>query len=171
MSDPKFRRSFSPASRLKIGFDKVLRTLLMLTVVVMVNYLGAQFFHRFYLSSQTRIALVLPHADHPAFAHEPGDHHAVLRYARPGIIFIQPSSRWRTSITRRTKTSPSAPWTMSATRREAEKVKEQYNLPGEADSPNAPPGERFGHLCLRRPPHRSARRGDCEIPTGADGTG
>jgi len=43
MSDPKSRRSFSPVSRLQIGFDKIARTLLMLAVVVMVNYLGAQF--------------------------------------------------------------------------------------------------------------------------------
>jgi ABC-type uncharacterized transport system involved in gliding motility auxiliary subunit len=57
MSDPQSRRSFSPASRLQIGFDKVLRTALMLAVVVMLNYLGAQFYHRFYLSSQTRIEL------------------------------------------------------------------------------------------------------------------
>jgi hypothetical protein len=34
-----------------------LRTALVCAVVVMVNYLGAQFLHRFYLSSQTRVAL------------------------------------------------------------------------------------------------------------------
>jgi ABC-type uncharacterized transport system len=33
------------------------RTALVCAVVVMLNYLGAQFFHRFYLSSQTRVAL------------------------------------------------------------------------------------------------------------------
>jgi hypothetical protein len=53
----KSRPSFSPASRWGIGFDVVLRTALVLAVVVMVNYLGAKFFHRFYLSSQTRVAL------------------------------------------------------------------------------------------------------------------
>ena len=35
----------------------VVRTALVLAVVVMVNYLGAQFFGRFYLSSQTRVQL------------------------------------------------------------------------------------------------------------------
>jgi hypothetical protein len=55
--EPKSRPSFSPASRWKIGFDVVLRTALVLAVVVMANYLGAKFFHRFYLSSQTRVAL------------------------------------------------------------------------------------------------------------------
>jgi len=49
--------SFSPRHRWKIAFDVVVRTALVLAVVVMVNYLGAQFFHRFYLSSQTRVEL------------------------------------------------------------------------------------------------------------------
>jgi hypothetical protein len=51
------RPSFSPRHRWKIGFDAVARTALVLAVVVMANYLGAQFFHRFYLSSQTRVEL------------------------------------------------------------------------------------------------------------------
>ncbi len=55
--EKKSRPSFSPASRWGIGFDVVLRTALVLAVVVMANYLGAKFFHRFYLSSQTRVAL------------------------------------------------------------------------------------------------------------------
>lgn len=49
--------SFSAASRWRIGFDMVLRTLLVLAVVVMANYLGTRFYHRYYLSSQTRVAL------------------------------------------------------------------------------------------------------------------
>jgi len=49
--------SFSPRHRWKIGFDAVVRTGLVIAVVVMVNYLGSQFFHRFYLSSQTRVEL------------------------------------------------------------------------------------------------------------------
>ncbi len=49
--------SFSPRRRWKIGLDVVLRTALVAAVVVMVNYLGAQFLHRFYLSSQTRVSL------------------------------------------------------------------------------------------------------------------
>jgi hypothetical protein len=49
--------SFSPRHRWKIGFDVLVRTALVLAVVVMVNYLGAFFSHRFYLSSQTRVEL------------------------------------------------------------------------------------------------------------------
>ena len=56
-TDPKSQPSFSPGRRWKIGLDVVVRTALVLAVVVMVNYLGARFFGRFYLSSQTRIQL------------------------------------------------------------------------------------------------------------------
>ena len=58
MSDPiQSRPSFSPASRWRIALDVVFRTLLVLAVVGMVNFLGAKYFHRFYLSSQTRVQL------------------------------------------------------------------------------------------------------------------
>jgi hypothetical protein len=53
----KSQPSFSPGRRWKIGFDVAVRTALVLAVVVMVNYLGARFFGRFYLSSQTRVHL------------------------------------------------------------------------------------------------------------------
>jgi hypothetical protein len=53
-TDPKSQPSFSPGRRWKIGCDVVVRTALVLAVVVMVNYLGARFFGRFFLSSQTR---------------------------------------------------------------------------------------------------------------------
>jgi hypothetical protein len=56
-TDQKSRPSFSPANRWKIGFDVVLRTALVIAVAVMVNFLGARFFQRFYLSSQTRVVL------------------------------------------------------------------------------------------------------------------
>jgi hypothetical protein len=54
---PQFRPSFSTASRWRIGFDVALRTALVLAVVVMLNDLGVKFFHRFYLSSLTRVEL------------------------------------------------------------------------------------------------------------------
>jgi ABC-2 type transport system permease protein len=53
----KSQPSFSPGRRWKIGFDVVVRTALVLAVVVMVNYLGAKFYGRFYLSSQTQVKL------------------------------------------------------------------------------------------------------------------
>jgi ABC-type uncharacterized transport system involved in gliding motility auxiliary subunit len=54
---PKPQPSFSTGRRWKIGFDVVVRTILVLAVVVMLNYLGTRFFGRFYLSSQTRVQL------------------------------------------------------------------------------------------------------------------
>jgi hypothetical protein len=58
MSDqPASRPSFSTASRWRIGLDVMVRTALVIAVAGMVNYLGAIYFHRFYLSSQTRMAL------------------------------------------------------------------------------------------------------------------
>jgi hypothetical protein len=56
-TNSKSQPSFSPGRRWKIGFDVAVRTALVLAVVVMVNYLGARFFGRFYLSSQTRVQL------------------------------------------------------------------------------------------------------------------
>jgi hypothetical protein len=53
----RIQSSFSPRRRWKIGFDILARTILVLAIVVMVNFLGARFFGRFYLSSQTRIEL------------------------------------------------------------------------------------------------------------------
>jgi hypothetical protein len=58
MSDaPKMRPSFSTGGRWRIGLDAVLRTVLVLAVVVMVNYLGARFYQRFHLSQRTHMAL------------------------------------------------------------------------------------------------------------------
>jgi len=58
MSNPaKSKPSFSTGSRWRIGFDLVLRTLLVIAVMAMVNFLGTKFFHRYYLSSQTQMSL------------------------------------------------------------------------------------------------------------------
>jgi ABC-2 type transport system permease protein len=56
-TDTKSQPSFSPGRRWKIGLDVAVRTALVLAVAVMVNYLSAHFFKRFYLSSQTRVQL------------------------------------------------------------------------------------------------------------------
>ena len=55
--DAKSPPSFSRAYRWKNIFDRSLRTLLVLAVVLMVNYLGAKFSTRHYFSSQTKIQL------------------------------------------------------------------------------------------------------------------
>ena len=64
---------------------------LVLAVVVMVNYLGAQFFQRFYLSSQTRIQLS-PRT--LSVLHSLTNRVAVTLYYEPDrTIFIRTSSR------------------------------------------------------------------------------
>lgn len=49
--------SFTPSRRWTVGFDVTVRTLVVLAVVVMVNYLAGRFFHRHYLSEHTRTEL------------------------------------------------------------------------------------------------------------------
>lgn len=49
--------SFTTARRWRIGFDLTLRTVLAVAVMVMINYLGAKYFVRLYLSSQTQVRL------------------------------------------------------------------------------------------------------------------
>jgi len=56
-ASPKSKPSFSTGSRWRIGFDVAVRTVLVLAIVLMANYLGAKFYQRYYMSSQTRMAL------------------------------------------------------------------------------------------------------------------
>jgi hypothetical protein len=55
--DSKPRQSFSAGRKWGIAFDVVVRTVVVMAVVVMVNYLSGHYFERFYLSSQTRVEL------------------------------------------------------------------------------------------------------------------
>lgn len=57
MATEKLQSSFSPGRKWKIGSDLLARTILVVAVVVMANYIGAQFAKKIYLSSQTRIHL------------------------------------------------------------------------------------------------------------------
>jgi ABC-type uncharacterized transport system involved in gliding motility auxiliary subunit len=56
-NQPSLPPSFSTARRWKIVFDTILRTVLVLAVIVMANYIGYIFSRQFYLSSQMRIHL------------------------------------------------------------------------------------------------------------------
>ena len=49
--------SFSRRRKWSIGLDVLARTLVVLAVVIMVNYLSGQYFRRLFLSAQTQIAL------------------------------------------------------------------------------------------------------------------
>jgi ABC-type uncharacterized transport system involved in gliding motility auxiliary subunit len=140
MSDPQSRRSFSPVSRLQIGFDKVVRTALMIAVIVMVNYLGAQFFHRFYLSSQTRVALssrtltILNSITNQMSITLYYDTRDAGNFYPTLLALANEYHAVNKNISVRTVDYERDPG-------EAEKVKEQYNLPGAVDNPNSPPGK------------------------------
>ena len=67
-ANPKSQPSFSSSRRWRIGLDMVVRTVLVLAVVMMVNYLGARFFGRFFLSSQTRHQIVFANPGHSRVA-------------------------------------------------------------------------------------------------------
>jgi len=140
MSDPQSRLSFSPASRWRIGLDKVVRTLLVLAVVVMLNYLGTQFFHRFYLSSQTRIALssrtltILHSITNQMVITLYYDTRDANNFYPTLYALADEYHAANRNIVVRTVDYERNPG-------DAEKVKEEYNLPGAADSPNAPPSK------------------------------
>ncbi len=140
MSQPKSRPSFSRSSRWQIGLDKVLRTVLVLAVVVMLNYLGAQFFHRFYLSSETRIALssrtltILRSITNQMVITLYYDTRDANNFYPTIYALADEYHAANRNIVVRTADYKRDPG-------EAEKVKEEYNLPGAADSPNAPPNK------------------------------
>jgi hypothetical protein len=121
----KTQPSFSPGRRWKIGFDVVVRTALVLAVVVMVNYLGAKFFGRFYLSSQTQMNLS---SRSLSVVHSITNHVAVT-------VYYDKSDDWYPMIMALLNEYRSAnpnisvkavDYTLNAG--EAEKIKEQYKL-------------------------------------------
>ncbi len=56
-TEPQSKPSFTPRRKWGVGFDVVVRTLVVLAVIVMLNHLGALFFHRQYLSESTKTEL------------------------------------------------------------------------------------------------------------------
>lgn len=141
MSDaPKTTPSFSPARRFRIGLDVLLRTVLVLAVVAMINYLGSQFYHRFYLSSQTQVALssrtlaVLRTLTNQMTVTLYYDTHDQDNFYPTILALLNEYHAANRNISVRT-----VDYTRDEA--EAEKVKEQYGLPGAATSPNSPPNK------------------------------
>jgi ABC-type uncharacterized transport system len=136
----KLQPSFSPGRRWKIGSDVVVRTALVLAVVVMVNYLGARFFQRFYLSAQTNVGLssrslaVLNSLTNQMLVTLYYDTHDADNFYPTILELAKEYHAANKNISVRAVDYVTDPG-------EAEKIKEQYNLPGAADSPNAPPNK------------------------------
>jgi ABC-type uncharacterized transport system involved in gliding motility auxiliary subunit len=138
--ESKSRPSFSPLSRWKIGFDVAFRTLLVLAVAVMVNWLGAKFPQRAYWSEQTRVALS---SRTLTLLRSLTNHVEVTLYYDtrdpknfyPDIIELLNAYRdANKNISIRTVDYTRDP-------AEALKVKEKYNLPASIAAPNAPPAK------------------------------
>jgi len=127
---PKTQPSFSPSRRWKIGFNVVVRTILVLAVVVMANYLGGLFPGRFYLSSQTRVKLS-PHT--ASILHSLTNHVTVTLYYDkqddfyPAVIALL--NEYRSA--NRNILVKTVDYVRDAG--EAEKIKEQYKLNSPTD--------------------------------------
>jgi len=139
-TNPKSRTSFSPASRWKIGFDVVLRTALVLAVAVMVNFLGAKFYHRFYLNEQKRVTLssrtlnVLHSLTNHVEVTLYYDTHDQENFYGDIVDLLNAYRDVNKNISLRT-----VDYVRDAAA--AMKVKEQFNLPGSIATPNAPPAK------------------------------
>jgi len=137
-TDDKSRPSFSPSNRWKIGLDTVLRTALVLAVVVMVNYLGTQFYHRFYLNPQTNVALS---------SRTLAVLHSLTNQVKVTLYYDRKADFYSDLVALLNEYHAANPKfsvrTVDYVRDagEAEKVKEQYRLPSSTDSPNAPPSK------------------------------
>ena len=56
-AQPQMQPSFSPRRRWAIGTDVVLRTVVVMMVVGMVNYLAGRYFQRLHLGAESRTEL------------------------------------------------------------------------------------------------------------------
>jgi hypothetical protein len=137
-ADPKSKPSFSRAGRWQIGFDVVLRTTLVLAVVVLANYLGAKFFHRFYLSSQTQVTLS---ARTLTVLRSMTNHVDVTLYYERKAVFYSDIVALLDEYRAANKNISVRTVDYVRDAGEAEKVKEKYNLPPSSDDPNAPPSK------------------------------
>lgn len=139
-TDKTSNPSFSPSRRWRIGLDVVVRTVLVLAAVVMLNWLGARFYHRFYLSETTKVALssrtlamlgtltnrvdVILYYD----KHDPANFYADIQ------MLLGAYHDANKNIVVRTVDYTREP-------AEAMKVKDQYALPTSLAAPNSPPAK------------------------------
>ena len=139
-NDTSSRSSFSPRQRWQIALDMLVRTVLVITIMVMLNYLGSLFYHRFYLSSQTNVKLstrtlaILNSLTNQLTVTLYYDTHDQENFYPTLLALANEYHAANKNISVHTVDYIADPG-------EAEKVKAQYNLPGAADSPNAPPNK------------------------------
>jgi hypothetical protein len=136
----KSRSSFSSASRWKIGSDAILRTVLVLAVIVMLNYVGAKCYHRFYWSAETsaklssRTLTVLRSLTNHVEVTLYYDTRDRSNFYSDIVELLNAYRDANKNISIRTVDYERDP-------AEAMKVKEKYDLPASLSSPNAPPSK------------------------------
>ncbi len=131
------RRSFSAASRWRIGLDHLVRTVLVVAVAIMVNFIATQYFYRFYLDPQTDSTLS---SRSLAILHSITNQMTVTLY----YDTHDPDNFYSTlaaladeyHIANKNITVRTVDYNLDAAL--AEKLKQQYNLSGASDDPNAP---------------------------------
>ena len=79
-TDPQSQPSFSPYRKWGIGLHVVVLVLVVLSVVVMVNYISRDYFLRFHLSAHTQNRAFPAHHRLAQVAHQPGAGDALLRH-------------------------------------------------------------------------------------------
>ncbi len=128
--------SFSVGRRWKIALDAVLRTVLVLAVVIMVNYLGTIFSRQFFLSSQTRVELS-PHT--VGFLQSLTNHVDVIVYYDKNdgmystiMALLNEYHRVDPRINVKVVDYVRDPG-------EAAQIKDKYHLPSQAADPDSPP--------------------------------
>ncbi len=129
-TEPKSPASFSAARRWRIGFDVLLRTLLVLAVVLMANFISAKFFGRFYLSSGTDVKLS---------AHTLSVLQSITNHVSVTLYYDQSDEMYPTiaallkeyHLANRNITVQTVDYVRDAA--EAQKIKEQYKLDAAVD--------------------------------------
>ena len=128
--------SFSVGRRWKIALDAGLRTVIVLAIVIMVNYVGTIFSRQFFLSSQTRVELS-PHT--VSFLHSLTNHVDVIVYydKNDGMY-----STIMALLNEYHRVDPRINVKVVDYRRdpgEAAEIKDKYHLPSHSADPSAPP--------------------------------
>ena len=138
--EPTSRPSFSSSRRWSIGLDLFVRTVLVLVVAGLVNFLGAKYHHRFYWSPQTNVTLsprtltILRGVTNQLTVTLYYDTHDPENFYQSIVAQLNEYHAANNKIIVRTVDYLHDPGA-------AEKIKAQYNLPGTTENPNAPPSK------------------------------
>lgn len=166
-SDPKTSSptpSFSPARRWKIGFDLFIRTLVVLAVIIMANYLGSLFSWQFFMSPQTQVHLsprtasilesLTNHVDVTVYYDKNDRMYSMV------MALLNEYHRLDHRITVKVVDYVREPG-------EAAVITQKYRLPSQASNPNGPPAKNL--VIFDCDGHVKAVPGDALVEYGPNG--